>query len=137
MTAPTLATLQWIKLVADVNTNVADAETYAGKIVGIRPEDIATLGSGPDSPGKLFGVRGYPRSGGLTGTEFVMLPNVEPITARFIATIPPEGAWKLVASRQVYRNAADILIDTYGVPAGAVRTALKSLYDAAVANNAA
>ena len=137
MTTP-LPDVVWVNLVADANTTPADAEAYAGKTVGLHSADIATLGSGPDNPGKLFGVlRGYPRAGGTTGTEFLMIPNVEPVTARFIQTIPAEGFWKLAASRQVYRNVALSLIDTYQVPAGALRTALKSLYDAAVSNNLA
>lgn len=133
MTLPgAFSTLQWVSLVADADTP-AESAPLAGRVVGLRPADTAGMGSGPDNPGELFGVRGYPRAGGPTGTEYVMVPKIPAAIVAAFTTIPGPQGWIVPASRTTFANIGRALIDTHGIPASLVLGALGDLYGAAVA----
>lgn len=126
--------LTYLVMAADADTP-AGSLPYAGRIVGLRAVDMTQLGSGPDDVGVLLGIAGYPRTGGSTGTEFLMTPALDNVTRDFIRDIPSPKLWVDTNARANYRQVARILIRDRGVPAADVRSALKTLYDAAVAND--
>lgn len=127
--------LQAIILEADADTP-ATYLPYAGRVVLIHPEDMPGMGSGPTDPGKLLGILGYPNGVNAQGmTRYLMTPALDQVTKDFIDSIPLPKVWLDTTKRNVYRTVARQLIRDYGVPAADVRTALKALYDAAVAND--
>lgn len=133
MTLPgTFNTLTWVAMVADADTP-AESLPLNGRVVGLHPADTAGMGSGPDNPGKLFGVRGYPRSGGPTGTEYVMVPTIPAAVVAAFNVIPGPQGWIMPASKATFANVGVALIDTYGIAASLVLGALGDMYNAAVA----
>src|SRR5688572_21208780 len=133
MTLPgTFGALTWVAMVADDDTP-AESLPLNGRIVGLRPADIAGMGSGPDNPGELGGVRGFPRTGGPTGTEFLMTPKIPAAIVAAFTTIPGPQGWLVPASRQAFATVGRALIDTHDLPPSLVLGALGDLYAAAVA----
>jgi hypothetical protein len=133
MTLPgAFSSLQWVAMVADADTP-AESLPLNGRVVGLRPADTAGMGSGPDNPGELFGVRGYPRAGGPTGTEFLMVAKIPAATVAAFNVIPGPQGWIVPASRTTFANVGRALIDTYDLAPSLVLGALGDLYGAAVA----
>lgn len=133
MTLPgTFDALTWVALVADADTP-AESLPLNGRVVGLHPGDMAGMGSGPDNPGALFGVRGFPRAGGPTGTEFVMVARIPATIVAAFRTIPGPQGWIVDASRATFAGIGRALIDTHGLAPSLVLGALTDMYNAAVA----
>jgi hypothetical protein len=134
-----LGDLSYVRLVALSDTPPAVVQ-YHGLIVGLRPADLADMGSGPENPGTLAGVFGHsrpvqgpPSEDGLTiAAEWVMTPPIPAAVVEAFRVIPGPEGWQVNASRNAYRNIGQALILTHGLPAVEVLDALRSLYGAAV-----
>jgi hypothetical protein len=128
--------LTWITLVSDAETPEA-ALPYAGRVVGVRPEDATALGSGPGSPGWLYGVRGYLRTAAAGGTlEWLMTAAVDSATRTWLANLPGGLGWVDATARSRYATLFRTLLDA-GITNTDVRAALAVAYTNAVANERA
>lgn len=133
MTSPTIDTLSYFLLVADAQTP-PDVAAYAGRVVGIPTSLLASVGSGPDNPGRLVGLFGYRRAytgptvGGVTiAAEWYLAPAVPASIVNAFLIIPGAEGWLVPASRDAYANVGTTLI-TNPAPSGyAAATVLGSL----------
>lgn len=122
----------WVTLAADADTPTGLTQ-YAGRIIGVPagitlPTTIDTITvSGVTIPG-------YARAG-ASGPEWVMSAAPNPNVAALNA-IPGPGGWTDQTARAKYADIGLALLQL-GVPGTDVRTGLKQLYDAAVANHLA
>jgi hypothetical protein len=125
--------MTWVRLVAGPDTQPADG-IYNGRIVGFAPGTQA-IGSGPDSPGMLLGIHGYPQpspAGSGAALDFVMQGPLPPAAVDFIRNIPA-GGWVDTTARQVMRQQVRrLVLDGYAV-ADALDVA-RLIHDAAVTN---
>lgn len=119
--------LTHIEMVADADTP-AEYQPLNGRLVSLRPADTAGMGSGPDAPGELLGVRGYPRSGGPTGTQFLMTALIPASIIAAFNTIPGPQGWQVQASRQGFAQVGQALITTYGASPSLTLQTLNNLY---------
>lgn len=85
-----------------------------------------------DSP--VAGLAGYGRV--TAGVQEWVMAGVQDELMRAVNRIPPEGSWKDVEARRVWRRAAETLRGL-GAPAPELRPLLTALYQAAVANHVA
>lgn len=132
MSSPLSAFVE-VTFVATADTP-AVSQPYAGKVISIPPEYLTVIGSGPSSPGKLLGVRGYMQTNATTGArEWVMTDVLDTATRDAIRTIPP-GGWVNLDARQVYRQQARRMIESWNVPTADVIDVEQKLYAAAVLN---
>lgn len=135
-----LETFLWLTLASDPDTP-PEFLPDVGKVVGLPPEYRAKLGSGPSEPGFLFAntarpIRGYLRTGGPTGYEWVIIGSITPAIRNAVETIPPLPRWVNTAGggpRSIYRQAARQLV-LADVPGPDVVDLLTRLYNAAVQN---
>lgn len=102
-----------------------------GAIIGLRSSDVAwqEMGSGPDNPGSLFGVHGYPIAGGPTGQQFLATPQISAATRQQFEQIPGGTGWLVKAAHDKYANNGTALINTYNVPENLVLGALADFYN--------
>lgn len=123
-----------VQMIANADTP-ASSLPYANLVVVLVDADMASLGSGPDNPGQLLGVWGYPTGtviiDGVTVTQYLMTNALDDVTRDFIRDIPGVTGWKDINQRAVYRQTARQLIRDWSVPAPEVRTYLQALFDAA------
>lgn len=133
MTAPTPETLTWLTLVAGPDTQPNHTQ-FAGRIVGVPAG--TDLGSGPTSPGRVFGVYGYPRPAqnpeSVTALEWVLSSSLPAAAKAFIDGLPATG-WLDADARTSYETIGRALIER-GIPMADVGTVVRTLHDAAVAN---
>src|SRR5215212_7084078 len=135
MTAP-LSSLTFVRLVAGPDTQSGDVQ-YDGRIVGF-PAGSQDIGSGPDSPGRLFGINGYPQpSAAGTGVtvDFVMQGPLPPAVVEAIRQIPDRG-WVDTTARQQVRQQVRRLI-VAGLPAADAVDVANIIHDAGVTNERA
>lgn len=119
-----------VRFVTDANSP-AEHAALNGLIVGLLPDDMAVMGSGPDNPGVLFGnVRGYPRPGGPTGTEYLITPAIPQSIVDAFNVIPGVQGWQVNGSRTQFAAVGQALILTYGVTPALALTTLQNLYAA-------
>lgn len=134
MTAPpdvpgAFASLTWVTMVADAETP-PESLPLNGHSVGLRAADLTVMGSGPDNPGSIGDVRGYPRPGGPFGMEYLMTPVVPASIRAAFDVVPGPQGWQVPASRQTFANIGQQLINTYGVTPNLALQALTNLYNA-------
>lgn len=153
MTAP-LASFMWLELVA-VSDTPPELVALGGRQLGLPPEYVTQLGSGPGNPGTLFPgspqpIRGYHQVGGTTGHQWVMTGALGQAALQVIdaipvdQTLPGSPGWMPVQAtlldgssasvRQVYVVTGRRLVTDYSLPLPDVRTVLNNLYVAARAN---
>jgi hypothetical protein len=111
------------------------AVQFAGMTFWFPPEYQTKLGSGAGNPGVIDGVRGYTQVGGPTGLQWVMISSITGAVRDQFLALPGGSGWVSTAARNIFRNVALQLIETYNIPAPSVLTALTNLYNAAVAND--
>jgi hypothetical protein len=123
---------QWIVLVADGDTPPA-LTGYAGRIVGVPAGvQLPPLGTLDSITVGAVTVHGYLRPAAGGTLEWVMAAPLNP-TLVAVNAIPSTGAWTDLAARQVYYSIGQVLLGV-GVTGADLRTGLKALYDAAVAD---
>lgn len=134
MTVP-VSDLAGIRYVADAETP-PEVAPYNGVIVGLRPADIASMGSGVDNKGFLFGIYGYSRP--LTSpappqvtAEWLMCPRVSASTRALFEAIPHPTGWVVAASRTEYRVIGLQMLEGEGIPENTVIDWEQRLYNAA------
>lgn len=126
-----ISQLGMIKFVSDADTPANFAQ-YNGLIVGL-PADAPSQLPVTEHGVALYGVYGFARLG-AEGWEWVMRERVSRALRLALNQIPP-GGWNVTESRQVYRQAGRVLLDTKMAEAN-IPTFLANLYHAAVAEGA-
>lgn len=128
--------LTWIRLVTGPDTQPGN-EQYNGRIIGF-PAGGQNIGSGPDSPGQLYGIHGYPTpsaAGSGVAVDFVMTGPLPPAVVDAIRQIP-DGGWVDTTARQLVRQQVRRLI-LAAVPSADALDVATIVHDAAVANERA
>jgi hypothetical protein len=132
MTLPNLpGGRQYVRLVANAETP-AELQVLNGVILALLPADLAGMGSGPDNPGVLLGLKGYPVPGGPVGTDYLMVPAIPASVIAAFNVIPGSQGWIVPAARDDFAGIGVALINTYGINASLVLGALTTMYNAAV-----
>lgn len=104
-----------------------------GRTIAFRPEDVNNVGSGPDVPGVLMGIRGY-RTNANPGSPaqfgFIFTGEFSQTTLTAFLAIPGQDGWSSGAARNQFRNALTQLVDQYQVPLNAALEFGRVLYAA-------
>lgn len=121
-----------VRLAADADTP-SDMLVHVGTKVMVGPE-LQPIPTTFTADG-IGGFSGYGRTASDGALEWVIATAQDELL-RFVNRIPGAGVWYDTEARRVWRRAADDL-RARGASSGELRTMLKAMYDAAVANHAA